>query len=115
MAGLVAFSFSLWFSHQHFYKISGYSTRHPVEAGPDEIAKAIKGNADARDQFQHDYNIAGESDGSLNNQLRLMRQDLNDFAKTVPKRHHSFHRCTQAAITTSTEPHRPIYRILKAK
>ena len=56
-----------------------------IEVGPDEILEAIrKGNSEAKEGNATLVNaIAGDADGSLNNQLRLMRQDLTDFAKTV--------------------------------
>ncbi len=56
-----------------------------IEVGPEEILDAIrKGNSEAKEGNSNLVNaIAGDSDGSLNNQLRLMRQDLTDFAKTV--------------------------------
>ncbi|XDZ71167.1 MotA/TolQ/ExbB proton channel family protein [Alphaproteobacteria bacterium LSUCC0744] len=56
-----------------------------VEVGPDEILDAIrKGNSESKSGNAKLVDaIAGDADGSLNNQLRLMRQDLTDFAKTV--------------------------------
>ena len=56
-----------------------------VEVGPDEILDAIRrGNSEAKSGNAKLVDaIAGDADGSLNNQLRLMRQDLTDFAKTV--------------------------------
>ena len=56
-----------------------------VEVGPDEILDAIrKGNSESKSGNTKLVDaIAGDADGSLNNQLRLMRQDLTDFAKTV--------------------------------
>ena len=56
-----------------------------VEVGPDEILDAIrKGNSESKSGNAKLVDaISGDADGSLNNQLRLMRQDLTDFAKTV--------------------------------
>lgn len=61
------------------------TSTNELEAGPDEILDEIrKGNLEARDGNAALVNaIVGDADGSLNNQLRLMRQDLTDFAKNV--------------------------------
>ena len=64
---------------------AGGNSDSNVEVGPDEILDAIrKGNSESKSGFAKLVDaIAGDADGSLNNQLRLMRQDLTDFAKTV--------------------------------
>jgi chromosome segregation ATPase len=61
------------------------SSSEVAEVGPEDILSAIqKGTAQANENGKKLIeSISGEADGSLNNQLRLMRQDLNDFAKTV--------------------------------
>lgn len=55
------------------------------DVGPGDILAAIRnGNAEAKDGNTKLVNaISGDANSSLNTQMRLMRQDLNDFAKTV--------------------------------
>lgn len=55
------------------------------ETSLQDILSAIhRGQTLAREDNQRLIaTISGENDGSLNGQIRLMRQDLNDFAKTV--------------------------------
>ena len=93
MQGLkIAFSTSIWgLTGSILVRFQAKSSAsNEVEVGPDEILEAIrKGNSEAKEGNANLINaIAGDSDGSLNNQLRLMRQDLTDFAKTVAEAHH---------------------------
>ena len=85
----IAFSTSIWglaasiavrarLSHAHKEATDYY-------VGPEQLLEAInKGNEQAKKQGGELIGaISGEADGSLNTQLRLIRQDFNDFAKTV--------------------------------
>ena len=65
--------------------VSRNSSEGVTEIGPEEILSEIqKGHAEAREHSRALISaISGDSDSSLNNQLKLMRQDLTDFAKTV--------------------------------
>ena len=65
--------------------LSRSSSESFAEVGPEDILSEIqKGHSEARDHNKALISaISGDGDSSLNNQLKLMRQDLNDFAKTV--------------------------------
>lgn len=67
------------------YQAAILSKDGPPEIGPDEVYGLLKeNNNDARENSKKLLEaISGDSDGSLNSQIKLMRQDLNDFGKTV--------------------------------
>ena len=85
----IAFSTSIWglaasiIVRARLSRVQKESTDYYV--GPEQLLEAINnGNEQAKKQGGELINaISGDADGSLNTQLRLLRQDFNDFAKTV--------------------------------